>query len=55
MRKRKTKKKSFVISMALAVGLLVPMTMNAQNDGSRGLFGRGFDASESTRDGSGME
>jgi hypothetical protein len=55
MRKRKTKKKSFVISMALAAGLLVPMAMNAQNDGSRGLFGRGFDASESTRDGSGME
>lgn len=37
--------------MALAAGLLVPATMNAQNDGSRGIFNRGFEVSESNRDG----
>ena len=52
---RKVKKKALVFSMALAAGLLVPMTMNAQSGGSRGIFDRGFEASESTRDGGGME
>ena len=52
---RKVKKKALVLSMALAAGLLVPMTMNAQSDGSRGIFDRGFEASESTRDGGGMD
>ena len=51
---RKVKKKALVFSMALAAGLLVPTTMNAQSGGSRGIFDRGFEASESTRDG-GME
>ena len=51
MKNRKTKKKALVLSMALAAGLLVPMTMNAQSDGSRGIFDRGFEATESTRDG----
>ena len=55
MKNRKTKKKALVLSMALAAGLLVPMTMNAQSDGSRGIFDRGFSASESNRDGGGME
>ena len=52
---RKVKKKALVLSMALAAGLLVPVTMNAQDyDGSRGLFGRGFaaeDAASNNRDG----
>ena len=48
---RKVKKKALVLSMALAAGLLVPATMNAQSDGSRGIFDRGFEATESTRDG----
>ena len=52
---RKVKKKALVFSMALAAGLLVPTTMNAQSGGSRGIFDRGFEASESTRDGGGME
>ena len=51
---RKVKKKALVFSMALAAGLLMPMTMNAQSDGSRGIFDRGFEASESNR-GGGME
>ena len=52
---RKSKKKALALSMALAAGLLVPATMNAQSDGSRGLFGRGIDPTESTRDGGGMD
>ena len=51
---RKVKKKALVLSMALAAGLLVPTMMNAQSDGSRGIFDRGFEASESNR-GGGME
>ena len=51
---RKVKKKALVFSMAWAAGLLMPMTMNAQSDGSRGIFDRGFEASESNR-GGGME
>lgn len=39
--------------MAMAT-MLFPMTMNAQSDGSRGIFDRGFEASESNR-GGGME
>ena len=36
--------------MAMAT-MLFPMTMNAQSDGSRGIFDRGFEASESNRGG----
>ena len=33
MKNRKTRNKNIVLAMAMAVGLLLPMTMFAQNDG----------------------
>ena len=41
MSKKKMKTKTFVILLAMAEGLLLSPSMVAQNDGSRGLFGRG--------------
>ena len=51
----KTKKKNVVLLlMALAVGLLLPMTIKAQQnyDGSRGLFMRGANVENNNCDGS---
>ena len=41
MRKEKQKLKSVTVSLALMAVMLCPMTVTAQYDGNRGLFGRG--------------
>lgn len=44
--------KTLVFSLVLAAMTLTANNMNAQNDGSRGLFGRGANASDSENSGS---
>ena len=41
MRIEKQKMKIVTLSLALMAGMLCPMTVTAQYDGNRGLFGRG--------------
>lgn len=41
MRIEKQKMKIVMLSLALMAGMLCPMTVTAQYDGNRGLFGRG--------------
>ncbi len=41
MSKKKMKTKTIVILLAMAAGVVLSPPMVAQNDGSRGLFGRG--------------
>ena len=55
MKKNKQKKKAVVLSIGLAAMMLTASNLSAQNDGSRGLFGRGFDAGQGDRSGGGME
>ena len=52
---KQRKRKAIVLSLGLAALMLTANNLNAQSGGSRGIFDRGFEASESTRDGGGME
>lgn len=47
MKNRKTRKKNIVLAMAMAVGMLLPMTVNAQD-----FFFRGGNDDYENRDGS---
>lgn len=54
--RKKRKKKALALSMMLTMGLMSPLTTNAQQyyGGNFGLFGRGDNAENGNRDG-GME
>lgn len=52
MKNYKKTLKSIVFSLVLAAMTLAATNLNAQNDGSRGLFGRGANASDSENSGS---
>ena len=54
LRMKQIKKNAILLSMALATGLLCPMTIIAQQDydGSRGLFMRGTNVENNSRNGS---
>lgn len=52
MKGKKLNLKTLVFSFGLAVMTLAANNLNAQNDGSRGLFGRGANASDSENSGS---
>ena len=46
-----SKKKAIVLSLVLAAMALTTTNLNAQNDGSRGLFGKGAETESNNRDG----
>lgn len=52
MKNHKKSLKTLVFSLGLAVMTLAANNLNAQNDGSRGLFGRGETADNSANSGS---
>ena len=53
--KKNKKKKAIVLSLGMAMLILSATNLNAQKDGSRGLFGKGFESTESNRNEGGME
>ena len=43
MKKTTQKMKALMLTLAMAIGLLLPMTTNAQNGGTDGFFGKAGD------------